>query len=159
MSSASLERHFSDLSEVFVSYALRIDALPGRGAPQVMNVAVTVPASNGDFFAVFVFVKPQDITLVEQTFPGGNGAAGGFTIHPLTAAPIVPGTWQRVDLILKLSPPKRLKMVVGGVTAYEGTPDPFFRPGNVSVSAGVHYADAPSGPLSARVDDLYVIAK
>jgi hypothetical protein len=159
VSSAQVERVFGDRSEIFASYALRVDALPGTSSQQLMSVGVVVPASNGDFCSIYVFVRPQGISLVEQTFPGGAGAGGAFAEHSLAAAPIVPGTWQRVDLLLKLSSPATLRLVVDGVVAHEGTPNAFCRPGTVTLSAGVHYSDAPSGPLSARVDDLYVVAK
>lgn len=157
VSSARMERTFPETDEVSVSYALRVDAAPGQGGQQIMNVVVYLPA-NGDFFSTYVFVRPEDITLVEQTFPGGNGGAGVFVLHPL-AETIPFGEWKRLELVIKLSAPPRLKLSVGGKVAFDGPADGFYRRGAPTLTAGVHYTNAPSGPLSVRVDDLTVDVK
>ena len=96
-------------------------------------------------------------TLVEETFPGGMGG-GAFVQNPLST-PVLFGTWQRIDMTLTLASPPRLVLAVDGKVAFDALADAFYRPGTVSVNAGVHYTSTPSGPLSLRVDDLYVDLK
>jgi hypothetical protein len=158
VSVASLDRTFVAAQIIKLSYALRIDAAPPQGAQQVMVVSVSPPASNGDFFHTYLFVAPDGVRLVEETFPAGSNAGGAFVQNTL-AVPIVFGTWQRIDMTLVLTAPPRISLHVDGMVAFDGAADPFYRPGVAGVSAGIHYTDTPSGPLSARVDDLYVDLK
>jgi hypothetical protein len=49
-----------------------------------------------------------------------------------------------------------VSLTVDGKTAFDDVADPFYRPGQTGVTAGIHYTNTPSGPLSLRVDDLTV---
>lgn len=157
VSEARLLRSFDDANEVTLSYALRVDGPPAQSVQQIMAIVVNL-AVGRDFFHAYLFVRREGITLVEQTFPGGGSAGSVFREHPLDV-PIRFGSWQRVTLTETLSAPPHLRLTVDGKVAFDGAADPFFRRGTPSVSAGIHYSDAPSGPLSVRVDDLFVTVK
>lgn len=158
VSEAKLRRTFADSDVVTLSYSLRIDAAPTQGEQQAMVLMVTYPGSV-DFFEAYLFVRPDGVKLVEQTFPGGGVGTGSiFKEHALTPA-ISFGSWQRIELTATLFKPPRLRLTIDGKVAFEGPADPFFRPGKPSVSAGIHYANGPSGPLSVRVDDLFLTLK
>jgi hypothetical protein len=156
VSQASLDRSFAGIvQKLTLSYALRIEAAPGQGSQQVMLVAVSPPASNGDFFAAYLFVMPSGVILIEQTFPGGAGAGGSFVQNTLTA-PIVFGKWQRVEMTLTLTTPASILLTVDGAVAFDGAADPAFKPGLITVDNGIHYTNTPSGPLALHVDDLFL---
>lgn len=154
MSVASLDRGLGDAQQVTISYALRIDAAPTQGAQQVMVVAVT-PPSTGDFFHTYLFVSKNGVQLVEETFPADAGATTAFIQNKLSA-PIVFGRWQRIVMTLSLASPPHLFVSVDGKVAFDDAADSSYRPGKVSLSAGIHYTQTPSGPLAVRVDDLAV---
>lgn len=157
-SSARLVTSFLQTDEITLSYALRLDAPPGQFAQQLMNVNVMIPPSGGDFYAAYLFANSSGVTLVEQTFPSGSGTGGVFAPHPL-ARSIKYGTWLRIDMLVKTTTPTRLRLFVDGAAAYDGAADPFLRPGTFVVSGGIQNTNQPSGALSVRVDDLYVVAK
>lgn len=159
VSQAALDRSFTGLvQKVTLSYALRIEAAPEQGSQQVMVVAVSPPASNGDFFQTYLFVMPSGVILVEQTFPGGAGGAGNFVQNPLTT-PIVFGKWQRIEMTLTLTTPTSILLTVDGAVAFNGVADAAFKPGSITVNNGIHYTDTPSGPLSLHIDDLFLDLK
>ena len=157
-SSARLVTSFLQTDEITLSYALRLDGVPAQVAQQLMNVNVMIPASGGDFYAAYLFANSSGVTLVEQTYPSGRGTGGVFAPH-LLAKPIAYGTWLRIDMLVKTTKPTRLRLLVDGAAAYDGVADPFLRPGLFVVSGGIQNTNQPSGPLSVRVDDLYVDAK
>ncbi len=156
VSQAALHRTFMGSAQrIKLSYALRIDAAPAQGSQQTMLVSVSPPNSNNDFFQTYLFVTTSGVLLVQQTFPAGVGGNGNFVQSPL-ATPIVFGKWQRIEMTLTLTAPTRVMLTVDGVVAFNGAADPAYKPGQVSVAGGIHYAITPSGPLALRVDDLFV---
>jgi hypothetical protein len=159
VSQAALDRSFAGLAQkVTLSYALRIEAAPAQGSQQIMVVAVSPPASNGDFFQTYLFVMPTGVNLVEQTFPGGGAATGNFVQNTLTM-PIIFGKWQRIEMTLTLTTPTSILLTIDGAVAFNGVADPAFKPGSVTVNNGIHYTNTPSGPLSLHIDDLFVDLK
>jgi hypothetical protein len=158
VSVANLTRTLVDAQQVTLSYSMRIDAAPTQGQQQVMLLSVTPSDGTGDFFHTYLFVSAGGVSLVEQTFPAGAAATGTFVQSSLTE-PILFGAWQRVRMTLKLSAPTHVSLAIDGKAAFDGAPDALYRPGTAGVSAGIHYSDTPSGPLSVHVDDLYVDLK
>ncbi len=153
VSNAHLSRDLVSASAVTVSYALRIDSAPPQGVQQAMNVRILYDA--GEFAATYLFIHPDNVTFVEQTFPQGAAAMGVFMEHPL-AHPVVFGTWQRITVTMTLGASPRHTVTIDGMVAYDAAADPFFRAGKPQIAGGIDYSDAPTGPLSLRVDDLYV---
>jgi hypothetical protein len=152
ISQAHLSRNLSVASAVTLSYALRIDSAPPQGAQQAMNVRIVV---EGDFASTYLLIHPDAVSFVEQTFPQDASTMSVFIEHPL-AHPVLFGTWQRITVTTTLGASPRHTVSIDGVVAYDAPADPFFRTGLPEIVAGIDYSVAPTGPLSVRVDDLYV---
>ena len=156
VSQAHLARLLPATTAITISYALRIDSAPPQGTQQAMNVRIEY--GGGEFAATYLYVHPDAVAFVEQTFPLDASTMGDFAEHPL-AVPIVFGTWQRITVTMTLGASPRHTVTIDGAIAYDAPADPFFRAGMPEVAAGIDYSAAPTGPLSLRVDDLYVDLK
>jgi hypothetical protein len=155
---ARLEKVFPLAEAVSYSFSLFIDAAPAESGSQTMNLVISPPASNGDFYSFYLFNRVSGFTLIEQTFPNGSGVNGAFVEHVLST-PITYAKWQRIEVKAKLTSPTRLTVTVEGQTAYDAPAHPFVRPGSITLSAGIHYGESPVGPLALRIDDLVLDAK
>jgi hypothetical protein len=153
ISNAHLSRDLAAATAVTVSYALRIDSAPPQGVQQAMNVRILY--DGGEFAATYLYIHPDGVTFVEQTFPQDASTMSEFLEHAL-AHPIVFGTWQRVTVTTTLGASPRHTGTIDGAVAYDAPADPFFRTGRPQIAGGIDYSGAPTGPLSLRVDDLYV---
>lgn len=156
-SAAKLEVASLDVAdEVTVSYALRIEAAPEQNQQQIMAVTVRALQPSTDVFALYLFVRQGGISLVEHMFP--TSPPNKFIEHALLE-PISFGAWHRIEMTATLSAPPHLRLRVDGKLAFDGAADPFFRRGQPTLNAGVHYTDSPSGPLALRIDDVAVTLK
>jgi hypothetical protein len=154
---ARLDKVFGQTNEATLAFRLRVDAAPTDGALQVMTLTINPPASS-DFLVVFLMIRPSGVGLAHQTFPNGATAGGTYREEPLEAAfPF--GAQQSVELHVELAAPPRMTLKLGGKVAFDGSLATLFRPGVVTVAAGLNYTEAPAGPLSIRIDDVVVDVK
>jgi hypothetical protein len=124
-----------------------------------MNAIVFLPndagASDG-FFGVYLFAKATGITLVEQTAPAA--AAGDFIESSLGTIPL--GIAKRYDIRVHFGGDEKVVTVaIDGMKVYEEATFPYFQRGLLSVSAGVHYTEAPTGPTTVTIDDVFAEVK
>jgi hypothetical protein len=147
---ADLRRSFAlpGTSRATLTYRFAIDAPPGAGNVQLMNLFSMNP--DGSYFTIFLLVTTTQIALSEKFFPPDAGAPTELD-HPITFAF---KSWHTAKLDVRLTSPPHMTFAIDGTNAFDGDTLTTLVPGKPVVSAGIRFAQAPTGPLTLHVDDI-----